>query len=47
MPEYGNWCRVQTLRAAIAAPPVDAPAEVYTAARRLAQDAYTSRKPEA
>lgn|SRR2546425_6579776 len=51
MPEYGNWCKVQTLRAAIAAPPVDAPAEalaeVYTAARRLAQDAYTSRKPEA
>ncbi len=34
MPEYGNWCKVQTLRAAIAAPPVDAPAEalaeVYT-----------------
>jgi len=51
MPEYGNLCKVQTLRAAIAAPPVDAPvealAEVYTAARRLAQDAYTSRMPAA
>ena len=47
MPEYGNLCKVQTLRAAIAAPPVDAAAEalteVYTAGRRLAQDAYTSR----
>src|SRR5207248_11453230 len=50
-PEYGNWCKVQTLRAALAAPPVDvsaeALAEVYTATRRLAQDAYTSRNPEA
>jgi hypothetical protein len=51
MPEYGNWCKVQALRAAIVAPPVDVPAEalteVYTAVRRLAQDAYTSREPEA
>jgi hypothetical protein len=51
MPEYGNWLKVQTLRAALAAPPVDPPAEalaeVYTAARRLAQDAYTARNPEA
>src|SRR5712691_4487976 len=50
-PNTATGCKVQTLRAAIAAPPVDAPAEaraeVYTAARRLAQDAYTSRKPEA
>src|SRR5712691_10015812 len=50
MPEYGNWVQG-------ADPPggnrrssrgrAEALAEVYTAARRLAQDAYTSRKPEA